>query len=1081
MMSSTCYSFGGSIFLQKSGAGIGLRGSAAQAKVTMAMWDRRWASVMSSWSIIAQIFIRYIDDMRILLHPIKRGWKWSEEGWQFDPNSIDERDPITRTCDELRKSFESLFDFLGFTTENELDFENSYLPTLDVETKVAENGTILYRFYSKPMSNNVVIQNGTALSQDIVFSSLRQEVIRRMSNTCEVVPLQHRIKLLEDFIQLMVNSGHKFTFIKSVLLQGLTKYKYMVWRNKLSSDHDRYMPLHRSIDHRRHERLLIKYVNIMLWYQEEKLSDPFKNVWKKNIKYRSDTTASRRGRVTQFNKPDISGKKKQVRQQVATVFFVPQSSKSLLFKLIKERENSIKFKFNWGVKILEAAGTPLLNKFICKSPIDQGCPRGDECRLCGNKGIKCSVKSVIYKATCKKCKITGMGSAGVQGDVHHSENNSLKTEDNDSNKAGAGEDCSSIYVGETSRPWRERIREHIEGMNKIKPNSVFVEHWMKKHPLDSTCPEFEFTIVTSYKDALRRQIGEALYILAEGNLNRKTEFNLNELCRMEPRHHTKDVEENWRNEFEERRITKEHLKNFCQIMNNVQKNCIKNEKVQSSSKIRSSFYRSKNPKRSGNSNFQEGPSQKRARKMETSTPLSKMTSYRDQSNDLGSPIESPSRAELSSDHTEGCQSADPSKADGRTQMSGGMDVLELTPPKVVSESNEERNLDLKVLQVTWAAITGGVLKKTTSLPELVPNVSLNCLYNNYPTRVKPRFNHHRHRANSEGDMPSDVSESIDYTKWSNTDFSNKQDEHTAGEECGIEELVGDLCLEQIETQENVPLESEGNENVNASKPDIPAISNDKYYGRARECTLQGSNEREDGPVCDELSSKTSICSTQASDVKCGRERECTLQELNGGEVGNDCDEFSAKAFLTTENPAECSNGLKLDDIKASPIRENILQGSNGRETVHTLVKSEVRYSSIILGQQASEQVLSEIATPGTSSVKRCMNTSPELATPRPRKLSICESLLNGTPVLENGRSRSRLNTWTPSTKVPAASTSKKQLKGGRRLRKRVPDLTNQKLINELFKPVRPKSDDENSKCDVFGLKENDDGVVRTNK
>ena len=137
---------------------------------------------------------------------------------------------------------------------------------------------------------------------------------------------------------------------------------------------------------------------------------------------------SRRGRITQFNKCNIPEKKKQDRQRVATVFFVPQSSKSLLFKLIKERENSIKFKFDWGVKILEAAGTPLLNKFMCKFPIDQGCPRGDECRLCGNKGIKCSVKSVIYKATCKKCKITGMGSTEVQGDVHHSGMNGLKTE-----------------------------------------------------------------------------------------------------------------------------------------------------------------------------------------------------------------------------------------------------------------------------------------------------------------------------------------------------------------------------------------------------------------------------------------------------------------------------------------------------------------------------------------------------------------------------------------------------------------------------------------------------------------------------
>ena len=49
------------------------------------------------------------------------------------------------------------------------------------------------------------------------------------------------------------------------------------------------------------------------------------------------------------------------------------------------------------------------------------------------------------------------------------------------------------------------------------------------------------------------------------------------------------------------------------------------------------------------------------------------------------------------------------------------------------------------------------------------------------------------------------------------------------------------------------------------------------------------------------------------------------------------------------------------------------------------------------------------------------------------------------------------------------------------MRKRIPNLTNQKLINELFKPDRPKSDDENSKCDGFGMKEDKDGVVKINK
>ena len=43
LMSSSCYSFGGKIFIQSTGAGIGERGSACVAKTVMSMWDKLWA------------------------------------------------------------------------------------------------------------------------------------------------------------------------------------------------------------------------------------------------------------------------------------------------------------------------------------------------------------------------------------------------------------------------------------------------------------------------------------------------------------------------------------------------------------------------------------------------------------------------------------------------------------------------------------------------------------------------------------------------------------------------------------------------------------------------------------------------------------------------------------------------------------------------------------------------------------------------------------------------------------------------------------------------------------------------------
>ena len=243
MMRTTCYSFGGEIFLQEEGAGIGLRGSAALAKIVMAIWDQRWAYVMRMWQLTCHLFIRYVDDIRIYTHLLKPGWYWTRCGWRFN-SEPDTRDPVTRTLQELNKSFDCIVSFLNFTTEWEGDFESGFLPTLDMETKVNVNGRITYRFFRKPTCNNLVVQNGTCLPKNTVFSALRQEVIRRLLNTSGDVEDEQVVQMIEDFIQLMRNSQHQFSFIKAVVMQGLTKFQHMKWRSNLSRENPKYTPLH---------------------------------------------------------------------------------------------------------------------------------------------------------------------------------------------------------------------------------------------------------------------------------------------------------------------------------------------------------------------------------------------------------------------------------------------------------------------------------------------------------------------------------------------------------------------------------------------------------------------------------------------------------------------------------------------------------------------------------------------------------------------------------------------------------------------------------------------------------------------
>ena len=91
----------------------------------------------------------------------------------------------------------------------------------------------------------------------------------------------------------------------------------------------------------------------------------------------------------------------------------------------------------------------------------------------------------------------------------------------------------SIYIGETARVFRKRVEEHMSSLKNLDPSSFQLAHWAKYHNDDLECPEFKFKVLGQYRDTLTRQITEAVNILDKGSLNKRHEFRINELCRLE--------------------------------------------------------------------------------------------------------------------------------------------------------------------------------------------------------------------------------------------------------------------------------------------------------------------------------------------------------------------------------------------------------------------------------------------------------------------------------------------------------------------------------------------------------------------
>ena len=704
MTRTTCYRFNGQIYRQSDGLGIGLRASAALARLTMCVWDSLWGGLQYSRGLIILAFFRYVDDLRFYLRPISKGWWWSNGKWLYCPHKIDERTPDERTIQEIGKSLGDVLPFIKFTTESEGEFANLHLPTLDFETHVCENGYIDYRFFSKPMSNNVVLQRGTALSKDCVFNSLRQDLVRRLLNTDLKQDISIKVGVVENFIQLLVNSGHQFTYIKSIILQALTKYKHMVERSMLDKKNKRYMPLHRPRQFNMEGRLLEKYISQSTWYTDTRIGDAYRNTWKKWVKRKKKCIHIGRGKGC--NKPPIT-----------TTLFVPSSPSSKLVDMVRHSLDMSEQHDQWRTKVLEKPGTPLFRKFMKTFCMKEGCARGAFCTMCSNKGIGCTVRNAVYSAKCMLC-------------------DSMQ---------------ESVYIGESSRQVGTRAGEHINNVSGFKKDSFILQHWMLAHGTSPVPPQFKFKVLSCHRDALGRQIREAIQIKQVGTLNRKDEFAVNELIRLEPSKCTRDKDIDHREELREKSDLEELLTNFVTVMLDVK------EKCRAQSNLLNSRYKRPSRVMEG---MQAEPEKKRGR-MITSTPVQYRTT------ELIASPDSLEGSNLSNRESSGMESPT-AKGGSKTGVSYEMDKFRLSPLKL--EKLEMLLAKNKVAVQEYAEADSFYRKRSRSLPRNLKS-SQRCLVQ------KSKF--------TKCASLSDLIDGLELMDWSSTKFKKCDSDINSFEEADL--------------------------------------------------------------------------------------------------------------------------------------------------------------------------------------------------------------------------------------------------------------------------------------------------------
>ena len=111
------------------------------ARIRVNHWTNQVLSILESNNFNVWLAKSYIDDFRFIIPNIPRGLKYTPEVKKFiyDPSYEEEHKALSNieyTSLVLRELVNSICYDLTFTTENQKEYDDEFLPTLDFKVKL---------------------------------------------------------------------------------------------------------------------------------------------------------------------------------------------------------------------------------------------------------------------------------------------------------------------------------------------------------------------------------------------------------------------------------------------------------------------------------------------------------------------------------------------------------------------------------------------------------------------------------------------------------------------------------------------------------------------------------------------------------------------------------------------------------------------------------------------------------------------------------------------------------------------------------------------------------------------------------
>ena len=150
-----------------------------------------------------------------------------------------------------------------------MDF-GGVLPSLDLNIWVREeDNRTMYTFYEKPMASDMTIQREAAMPENMKISSLNQEMVRRMVNTSELVPMKTRLAIFDKYGQKLTDSGFGLKQVRTIIVGGLTRYERRLALS-LDVNNPKWRPLHEGANFNAGSRRTKKMLAKNNWFKKKK-------------------------------------------------------------------------------------------------------------------------------------------------------------------------------------------------------------------------------------------------------------------------------------------------------------------------------------------------------------------------------------------------------------------------------------------------------------------------------------------------------------------------------------------------------------------------------------------------------------------------------------------------------------------------------------------------------------------------------------------------------------------------------------------------------------------------------------------